>query len=163
MPLIQFVMALITVGVLLWLVNRYIPMASPIKSILNAVVVIGVVLWVLDVFGFMHTISGLRVGRCKTARSRWSPALTHRKVSCLGVGYQIESQKKSSSASLGNVPRTALGPRTLACRRTSLLLHRSQRIPPQYPTGLRFAEAFPADGGTSLTAQRAVPKPHSLE
>jgi hypothetical protein len=56
-------MALITVGVLLWLVNRYIPMASPIKSILNAVVVIGVVLWVLDVFGFMHTISGLRVGR----------------------------------------------------------------------------------------------------
>ena len=38
-------------------------MASPIKSILNAVVVIGVVLWVLDVFGFMHTISGLRVGR----------------------------------------------------------------------------------------------------
>ena len=63
MPLIQFIMALITVGVLLWLVNRYIPMASPIKSILNAVVVIGVVLWVLDVFGFMHTISGLRVGR----------------------------------------------------------------------------------------------------
>jgi len=63
MPLIQFIMALITVGVLLWLVNRYIPMASPIKSILNAVVVIGVVLWVLEVFGFMHTISGLRVGR----------------------------------------------------------------------------------------------------
>jgi hypothetical protein len=63
MPLIQFVMALITVGVLLWLVNRYIPMASSIKSILNAVVVIGVVLWLLDVFGFMHTISGLRVGR----------------------------------------------------------------------------------------------------
>ena len=63
MPLIQFVMALITVGVLLWLVNRYIPMASPIKSILNAVVVIGVVLWLLDIFGFMHTISGLRVGR----------------------------------------------------------------------------------------------------
>ena len=63
MPLIQFVMALITVGVLLWLVNRYIPMASSIKSILNAVVVIGVVLWVLDIFGFMHTISGLRVGR----------------------------------------------------------------------------------------------------
>jgi hypothetical protein len=63
MPLIQFIMALIMVGVFLWLVNRYIPMASPIKSILNAVVVIGVVLWVLEVFGFMHTISGLRVGR----------------------------------------------------------------------------------------------------
>ena len=50
MPLIQFVMVLITVGVLLWLVNRYIRMASPIKSILNAVVVIGVVLWLLDIF-----------------------------------------------------------------------------------------------------------------
>jgi hypothetical protein len=45
------------------LVNNFIPMASPIKSILNAVVVIGVVLWLLDVFGFMHTISDLRVGR----------------------------------------------------------------------------------------------------
>jgi hypothetical protein len=56
-------MVLITVGVLLWLVNNFIPMASSIKSILNAVVVIGVVLWLLDVFGFMHTISGLRVGR----------------------------------------------------------------------------------------------------
>lgn len=63
MPLSQFIMALITVGVLLWLVNRFVPMASPIKSILNAVVVIGVVLWLLDVFGFMNSISGLRVGR----------------------------------------------------------------------------------------------------
>lgn len=63
MPLIQFVMVLITVGVLLGLVNRFVPMASSIKSILNAVVVIGVVLWLLDVFGFMHSISGLRVGR----------------------------------------------------------------------------------------------------
>jgi hypothetical protein len=56
-------MVLITVGVLLWLVNRFVPMASSIKSILNAVVVIGVVLWLLNVFGFMDSISGLRVGR----------------------------------------------------------------------------------------------------
>ena len=63
MPLIQFIKVLITVGVLLWLVNRFVAMASSIKSILNAVVVIGVVLWLLDIFGFMHTISGLRVGR----------------------------------------------------------------------------------------------------
>jgi hypothetical protein len=63
MPLIQFVMVLITVGVLLWLVNRFVPMASSIKSILNAVVVIGVVLWLLNIFGFMDSISGLRVGR----------------------------------------------------------------------------------------------------
>ncbi len=50
MPLIQFVMVLITVGVLLWLVNRFVPMASSIKSILNAVVVIGVVLVAAECF-----------------------------------------------------------------------------------------------------------------
>lgn len=63
MPLIQLVMILITVGVLLWLVNHFIPMAGSIKSILNAVVVIGVVWWLLDVFGFLHSLSGIHVGR----------------------------------------------------------------------------------------------------
>jgi hypothetical protein len=62
MPLIQIVLALIVVGVLLWLVNRYIPMASSIKSILNAVVVIVVVLWLLNVFGLFHSISRIHVG-----------------------------------------------------------------------------------------------------
>jgi len=55
-------MALIVVGVLLWLVNRFIPMAGSIKSILNAVVVISVVLWLLDVSGFLHSLSRIRVG-----------------------------------------------------------------------------------------------------
>ena len=49
MPLLQILVTLIVVGVLLWLVNRFIPMAGSIKSILNAVVVIGVVL-LLNVF-----------------------------------------------------------------------------------------------------------------
>jgi len=62
MPLIQVLLVLIVVGVLLWLVNTYIPMASPIKSILNAVVVILVVLWLLNVFGLMDNISRIRVG-----------------------------------------------------------------------------------------------------
>jgi hypothetical protein len=62
MPLVQVVMALIVVGVLLWLVNRFIPMAGSIKSILNAVVVIAVVLWLLDVFGLLHSLSRIRVG-----------------------------------------------------------------------------------------------------
>ena len=62
MPLIQILLTLIVVGVLLWLVNRFIPMASSIKSILNAVVVIGVVLWLLDVFGLFHSLSRIRVG-----------------------------------------------------------------------------------------------------
>lgn len=62
MPLLQFVTVLIVVGVLLWLVNNFIPMQGSIKSILNAVVVIGVVLWILNVFGLFHSFSNIRVG-----------------------------------------------------------------------------------------------------
>jgi len=62
MPLINLVMILIVVGILLWLVNRFIPMAGSIKSILNAVVVIVVVFWLLNVFGLFHSLSRIRVG-----------------------------------------------------------------------------------------------------
>ena len=63
MPLIQLVEVLIVVGVLLWLVNRYIPMQGTIKSILNAVVVIVVVLWILNVSGLFHSVSNIRIGK----------------------------------------------------------------------------------------------------
>lgn len=63
MPLIQVILILIVVGVLLWLVNTYIPMAGSIKSILNAVVVIVVVLWLLNVFGLLENITRIRVGK----------------------------------------------------------------------------------------------------
>lgn len=62
MPLLQLLMILIVVGVLLWLVNRFVPMQRSIKSILNAVVVIGVVVWLLNIFGFLHSLSRIRVG-----------------------------------------------------------------------------------------------------
>ena len=62
MPIMQILITLIVVGVLLYLVNRFIPMQGTIKSILNAVVVIGVVLWLLNVFGLFHTLSHIRVG-----------------------------------------------------------------------------------------------------
>jgi hypothetical protein len=62
MPLMQVLIALIVVGVLLWLVNRFIPMQSSIKSILNVVVVIGVVLWLLNVFGLFHSLSRVHIG-----------------------------------------------------------------------------------------------------
>jgi len=61
MPLINLVVVLIVVGVLLWLVNNYIPMASSIKKILNIVVVIAVILWLLNAFGVLHSLSGVRV------------------------------------------------------------------------------------------------------
>ncbi len=63
MPLIHVMVVLIVVGVLLWLVNSYIPMAGSIKSILNAVVIIVVVMWLLTVFGLMGEISTIRVGK----------------------------------------------------------------------------------------------------
>jgi len=63
MPLIQLLLVLIVVGVLLWLVNRFIPMAGSIKTILNVVVVIAVILWLLNVFGILHSLSRIRVGR----------------------------------------------------------------------------------------------------
>jgi len=53
MPLLQVVMVLIVVGILLWLINRFIPMQGTIKSILNAVVVIAVVLWLLNSLDFL--------------------------------------------------------------------------------------------------------------
>jgi len=52
--LIHVVITLVIVGLLLWLVNRFIPMQSNIKSILNGVVVIAVVLWLLGTFGIFH-------------------------------------------------------------------------------------------------------------
>lgn len=63
MPLINVVITLIVVGVLLWLVNNYIPMDGKIKSILNIVVVIAVILWLLSVFGLLAPLSSYRVGR----------------------------------------------------------------------------------------------------
>ena len=62
MPLLQVLMALVVVGVLLWLVNSFVPMAGSIKSILNAVVVIAVVLWLLNVFGLLHSLSRIHIG-----------------------------------------------------------------------------------------------------
>jgi hypothetical protein len=63
MPLINLIIILVVVGVLLWLVNNYIPMDSKIKKILNVVVVIVVILWLLSVFGVIGSLSELRVGR----------------------------------------------------------------------------------------------------
>ena len=62
MPLLQVLIDLVVVGVLLWLVNSFIPMQGTIKSILNAVVVICVVVWLLNVFGLLHNLSNIRVG-----------------------------------------------------------------------------------------------------
>ena len=57
LPFIEVVMTLVVVGVLLWLVNRFLPMQGTIKSILNGVLVIAVVLWLLNAFGLYHYVN----------------------------------------------------------------------------------------------------------
>jgi hypothetical protein len=61
MDIMQIIIVLVVVGVLLWLVNNYIPMDSKIKSILNAVVVIGVVLWLLQAFGLIGSLRSINI------------------------------------------------------------------------------------------------------
>jgi hypothetical protein len=54
MSIVSLILALAVIGVLLWAVNTYVPMAPAIKQILNVVVVIVVVLWLVNVFGLVH-------------------------------------------------------------------------------------------------------------
>lgn len=65
MPLLTVVLTLIVVGVLLWLVNTYIPMAASIKQILNVVVVIAVILWLLYGFGVLGHSGEIRLPEVK--------------------------------------------------------------------------------------------------
>jgi hypothetical protein len=62
MSLINLVIVLVVVGVILWLINSYIPMQATIKKILNAVVVIAVIIWLLSVFGLIDNISNIHIG-----------------------------------------------------------------------------------------------------
>jgi hypothetical protein len=61
MPILTVLLILIAAGVLLWLVNSYIPMDGKIKSIFNVVVVIIVVVWLLKVFGLFHYLSDIHI------------------------------------------------------------------------------------------------------
>ena len=61
MSLISLLVVLIAVGVILWLINNYIPMDAKIKKILNVVVVIVVIIWLLQAFGVLGNIKGLRI------------------------------------------------------------------------------------------------------
>jgi cell division septal protein FtsQ len=63
MPLLQLVIVLVVVGVVLWVINSYIPMQSTIKKILNVVVIIAVILWLLSVFGLIGNLSTIRIGK----------------------------------------------------------------------------------------------------
>ena len=61
MPVLTIIIVILVVGVILWLINSYIPMQRTIKSILNAVVVIILVIWLLKVFGLLDSLQNLTV------------------------------------------------------------------------------------------------------
>lgn len=61
MSLMSVIVVLIVTGVILWLVNTYIPMDRKIKSILNAVVVIVLVLWLLQAFGILNSFNDIKI------------------------------------------------------------------------------------------------------
>ncbi|MFA4918493.1 MAG: Thivi_2564 family membrane protein [Thermodesulfovibrionales bacterium] len=63
MPLIQLVIVLVVVGVVLWVINSYIPMQATIKKILNVVVIIAVIIWLLSAFGVIGNLSTIRIGK----------------------------------------------------------------------------------------------------
>lgn len=61
MSLVTVLLVLIVVGVILWLINNYIPMDRKIKNILNIVVVILVILWLLRAFGVLDSLNSVRI------------------------------------------------------------------------------------------------------
>ena len=60
MPLINIVIVLVVIGVVLWAINNFIPMAGSIKTILNAVVVVAVVVWVLQAVGLWGRVTSYK-------------------------------------------------------------------------------------------------------
>lgn len=65
MSLMSLIVTLIVVGILLWLLNTYLPMDAKIKQILNAVVVIAVILWLLSAFGVLGRANAIQLPRVR--------------------------------------------------------------------------------------------------
>jgi len=65
MSLVSLIITLIVVGVLLWLLNTYLPMDGKIKQIINAVIIIAVILWLLSAFGVLGRASTIQVPRVR--------------------------------------------------------------------------------------------------
>jgi VIT1/CCC1 family predicted Fe2+/Mn2+ transporter len=60
--ILSVILVIVVVGFLLWLINRFIPMQSTVRSILNGLVIILLVLWLLDLFGLINVLNHTRVG-----------------------------------------------------------------------------------------------------
>jgi uncharacterized BrkB/YihY/UPF0761 family membrane protein len=60
MPVIQLVITLIVLGLIMWLVNTYIPMPPPVKTVINVVIVLAICLWLLSAFGIGNYVIPVR-------------------------------------------------------------------------------------------------------
>lgn len=65
MPLLNLAIVIILIGVLLWAINRFIPMNQSIKNILNFVVISGLVIWLLNSFGLLSFLSNIKIPKIK--------------------------------------------------------------------------------------------------
>ncbi len=61
MPILTVIIVILVVGVILWLINSYIPMQRTVKGILNAVVIIILVIWLLKVFGLLDSLQNIKI------------------------------------------------------------------------------------------------------
>ena len=62
MPLISIIVVLCVIGVILWLIDTYLPLDPTIKRIIQIVIIVVIILWLLQVFGLMGTLNSVRVG-----------------------------------------------------------------------------------------------------
>jgi len=65
MTLIDIVLVFVMVGLVMWLINAFVPMAAGLKSLLNVVVFVVVLVWILQVFGLVGPIPGVRIPRLR--------------------------------------------------------------------------------------------------
>jgi hypothetical protein len=63
MTLVDLIVIIVVIGLLMWLINAYIPMAAGIKSLLNVLVFVVVLIWVLRIFGVVTDVPGLHIPR----------------------------------------------------------------------------------------------------
>jgi hypothetical protein len=61
MTLVNLIIILVVIGLVMWLINTYIPMAAGIKSLINIVVFVVVLIWVLRIFGLVTSIPGVHI------------------------------------------------------------------------------------------------------
>jgi hypothetical protein len=91
MSLITIVVSLIVVGVLLWLVNTYIPMDGKIKKVLNVVVLVVVVLWLLHVFGVLDQLRNVRASIQAPSLGMSSPSMVSQPSMAANLGVLTRS------------------------------------------------------------------------